>query len=134
LRRPCRQVARPCTILRRPPQTSSGPIEPGLPAYDDAKDYWATECCGGPSLVMAAFIIHHTPPVFKSSVYSRFSKPRRYNKLMPALRWVLFLPCAAQLLGAPPIFTLPGGVTPLKHSVELTIDPDQSTFDGRMRI
>jgi alanyl aminopeptidase len=48
------------------------------------------------------------------------------------LAWGLL---AADLaLAAPPVFLLPEGVAPRKHSVELTIDPSQSVFQGRMRI
>jgi alanyl aminopeptidase len=37
-------------------------------------------------------------------------------------------------LPAPPAFLLPDGVTPRKHTVELTIDPSKPTFDGRISI
>lgn len=52
-----------------------------------------------------------------------------------------FLFAAITLLAArlptPPLprgFTLPEGVTPRKHTVELTIDPARDTFDGWMRV
>jgi alanyl aminopeptidase len=35
---------------------------------------------------------------------------------------------------APPDFFLPGGVTPTRHTIELTIDPARSTFRGWARI
>jgi len=39
-----------------------------------------------------------------------------------------------QLLAAAPSFLLPNDVVPLKHTVELTIDPSRATFEGHMRI
>ncbi len=46
------------------------------------------------------------------------------------------LACAAALsaLPAPPSFLLPDGVTPKKHTIELTIDPALDTFSGWSRI
>jgi len=41
---------------------------------------------------------------------------------------------AAPVLQLPRSFTLPEGAIPLKHTVELTIDPARDTFDGWMRI
>lgn len=41
---------------------------------------------------------------------------------------------AAPVLQPPRSFTLPEGAIPLKHTVELTIDPAKDTFDGWMRI
>jgi cytosol alanyl aminopeptidase len=48
----------------------------------------------------------------------------------------LFLACSGFLpaLPAPPAFLLPDNVVPLKHTIELTIDPSQDTFDGWARI
>jgi alanyl aminopeptidase len=38
------------------------------------------------------------------------------------------------LFAAAPSFLLPNDVVPLKHAVELTVDPSRDTFEGRMRI
>lgn len=46
---------------------------------------------------------------------------------------LLFLICASAVF-AQPSFLLPDGVTPKKHIVELTIDPDLDTFSGWARI
>ncbi|HVO98217.1 MAG TPA: M1 family aminopeptidase [Bryobacteraceae bacterium] len=46
---------------------------------------------------------------------------------------LLFLICASTL-SAQPVFLLPDGVTPKKHIVELTVDPDLDTFTGWVRI
>src|SRR4051794_38619869 len=47
--------------------------------------------------------------------------------------WLIGLVCAVSF-GAPPVFQLPSGVTPLKHSLRLTIDPSQPTMEGRIEI
>jgi alanyl aminopeptidase len=49
-------------------------------------------------------------------------------------RWGLVLALARALSGAPPGFALPGDAVPRKHAVELTVDPNQASFDGWMRI
>src|SRR5487761_1893644 len=48
-------------------------------------------------------------------------------------RLLLTLACAFPL-AAQPVFVLPDGVTPKKHTVELTVDPDLKTFTGWARI
>src|SRR5262245_53797636 len=45
-----------------------------------------------------------------------------------------FVFICGEFLGAAPAFQLPDSVLPLKHTVELTIDPSRETFEGRMRI
>ncbi len=49
---------------------------------------------------------------------------------------LLTLACAAVLsaLPPPPLFLLPDGVTPKKHTIELTIDPALDSFTGSARI
>src|SRR5262245_51067417 len=53
-------------------------------------------------------------------------------------RCLLYLCSSAFICGqfslAAPTFLLPDNVIPLKHTVELTIDPSRETFEGRMRI
>jgi alanyl aminopeptidase len=54
---------------------------------------------------------------------------------MRELYRAFFLFLAAQaLIAAPPAFVLPDAVVPRKHTLELTIDPSQPNFEGRMTI
>ncbi len=62
----------------------------------------------------------------------------RYNlyfvsRSRPIASWLL---CACPLfaLPPPPSFLLPGDVVPMRHIIELTIDPTRPTFDGWARI
>jgi aminopeptidase N len=46
----------------------------------------------------------------------------------------LLFAAIAVALPPPPAFLLPGDIAPLRHTIELTIDPNKPTFDGWARI
>jgi alanyl aminopeptidase len=48
--------------------------------------------------------------------------------------WLVLSLVPALAVGASPEFALPDGVTPVKHTIELTIDPARNIFQGWMRI
>ena len=54
--------------------------------------------------------------------------------MLRRLALLTLIPAAFAASLAPPAFQLPDGVVPQKYIAELTIDPAQSTFEGRMRI
>jgi alanyl aminopeptidase len=63
--------------------------------------------------------------------------PMRAASRLISTLGAVFLTCAlhaAPVLQPPRTFTLPEGAIPLKHTVELTIDPAKDTLEGWMRI
>jgi alanyl aminopeptidase len=63
------------------------------------------------------------------------ASPRRKNLSVWGTHFYLVLLLSvAAWAGDPPKFTLPDGVTPRKHVIELTIDPSRDTFTGVARI
>ncbi|HEY7335315.1 MAG TPA: M1 family metallopeptidase [Bryobacteraceae bacterium] len=65
---------------------------------------------------------------------SEFRGGRRAIPYGVALVFALFSGAVFAALPSPPAFRLPDDVVPLKHAVELTIDPNQPTFEGTASI